>query len=89
MADLALEIGKIKERNSRVEADKAWETSWARRSIIAAGTYALSALLLLLISAPNPFIAALVPSAGFILSTLTLPLIKGWWLSGRGAEGHG
>jgi polyferredoxin len=88
MAGIERVIDDIKKRNSRVEADKAWETSWTRRSIIAAGTYALSALLLFLINAPNPFFAALVPALGFMLSTMTLPIFKGWWLSGRKAEGR-
>ena len=29
--ELEKEILKIKERNKRVELDKAWETSWTRR----------------------------------------------------------
>ncbi|MEW6035806.1 MAG: hypothetical protein AB1529_04280 [Candidatus Micrarchaeota archaeon] len=80
---LEAEIAAIKQRNARVEADKAWETSLARKAIIAAGTYSFSALLLLSINAENALLAALVPSAGFILSTLTLPVLKGWWLAGR------
>ena len=31
---LEQEINNIKERNKRVEAGKAWETSWARRILI-------------------------------------------------------
>ncbi len=84
---LESEIRRIKERNARVEADKAWETSLARRAIIAAGTYAAAALFLLIIGSPNPYLAALVPALGFVLSTLTLPLFKGWWLSRRDKGG--
>ena len=32
--ELENEIIKIKERNKRVELDKAWETSWTRRICI-------------------------------------------------------
>lgn len=32
--DLENEIAKIKERNKRVELDKAWETSWTRKICI-------------------------------------------------------
>ena len=74
------EISAILERNRRVEADKAWETSKTRRAIIAAITYAVAAYLLIAINAPNPFLNALVPAAGFILSTLTLPFVKEQWL---------
>jgi hypothetical protein len=88
MADLEREIKELKERNARVESDKAWETSWARRTILALGTYLLSVLLLMMIGAPNPFLAALVPSLGFLLSTMTLPLFKNWWLSRRTTEGQ-
>ncbi len=80
---LEAEIAAIKQRNARVEADKAWETSLARKAIIAAGTYAVSALFLLSINADNALLAALVPAAGFLLSTLTLPVFRDWWLGGR------
>lgn len=81
--ELERDIAKIKERNTRVEADKAWETSLARRAIIAAGTYAVSAAFLVAINAQYPFLVAFVPVLGFLLSTLTLPLFKEWWLGSR------
>lgn len=37
--ELEKEIPQIKERNKRVEADKAWETSTSRKIIIAIATY--------------------------------------------------
>ena len=39
MKDLEKEIELIKERNKRVETDKAWETSWTRKICIAVLTY--------------------------------------------------
>lgn len=81
--DIETEIEKIKSRNQRVEADKAWETSYSRRFIITLGTYLFSYVLFLLIEAPNPHIAALVPAVGFLFSTLTLPIIKEMWLKTR------
>lgn len=74
------EIKNIRARNARVEADKAWETSWTRRLIIAVITYVLAASLLVWIRADRPFLAALVPTLGFLLSTLTLSFAKTWWL---------
>jgi len=74
------ELQNIKERNARVEADKAWETSFTRRAIIAIMTYLIVVLFLFMINAPKPWLNALVPTAGFILSTLTLPYFKKWWL---------
>ncbi len=73
-------IANIHSRNSRVEADKAWETSWTRRLLIAVTTYVLASLLLVWISAPQPFLAALVPTLGYVLSTLTLRFAKQRWL---------
>lgn len=81
--ELRKEIESIKERNERVEMDKSWETSFFRRSVITIGTYLLSALFLLVINAQNPFLAALVPAIGFILSTLMLQPLKDWWISRR------
>jgi len=74
------QIKQILERNARVEADKAWETSKTRRALIAAATYLVVVLFLHLINAPNPWLNALVPACAYLLSTLTLPFIKKWWL---------
>ena len=74
-------LKEIKERNARVEADKAWETSKTRRGIVALFTYLIVVLFLVLINAPNPWMNALVPAGAYVLSTLTLPFIKGWWVA--------
>ena len=37
--ELENEIVKIKERNKKVELDKAWETSWTRKICIGILTY--------------------------------------------------
>ena len=75
---LKREIERIKERNKRVELDKAWERSWTRRILIAVITYLVILAFLYSIGAPYPSLSALVPMAGFILSTLTIPVFKRW-----------
>jgi len=77
------DILSLKERNKRVELDKAWETSKTRRAIIAVMTYFVVVLFLFLIKAPNPWLSALVPVAGFLISTLTLPIFKRNWVDKR------
>jgi hypothetical protein len=74
------EIAAIKERNARVEADKAWETSKARKIVIAVLTYLVIVLFFFAAGLPSPFVNAVVPTAGFVLSTLSLPWFKGLWL---------
>jgi hypothetical protein len=74
------EIERIKERNRRVEADKSWEISKTRRVIIAVITYTVVAVFLIMINAPYPWLNALIPVAGFILSTLTLTFFKRRWI---------
>ncbi len=71
----------IRERNRRVEADKAWEKSLARRVFIGFITYTTSALWLFLIYDNYPLLKAFVPLAGYIFSTLTLPPLKKWWIN--------
>ncbi|MDR3642674.1 MAG: hypothetical protein P4L74_03560 [Candidatus Doudnabacteria bacterium] len=78
--DIEEEILEIKERNKRVEADKAWERSWARRVFISAITYLTAAVWLLEIGDVMPWLKALVPVAGYILSTLSLPPLKKFWI---------
>jgi len=81
--DIAKEIEKIKKRNARVEADKAWETSYFRRGLITIATYAVIAVFLISINAPNPLFNAAIPAIAFLLSTLTLPFVKEWWIEKR------
>lgn len=75
------ELGAIKERNRRVEADKAWETSWTRRLFIGIITYIIAGIWLVMIKDSSPWLKALVPSAGYILSTLSITIIKNWWVN--------
>jgi len=51
---VASEIKSIKERNKRVELDKAWEVSKTRRLIVAVFTYVVLGIFLLIIEVPNP-----------------------------------
>ena len=72
-------IKKIEERNKLVEQNKAWETSWTRKLLLIIFTYLAIALYLKFIVGINPWINAVVPSIGFLLSTLTLPWFKELW----------
>ena len=78
--DLEREIDLIKWRNKRVEADKAWETSWTRRFLIVILTYIVIVLFFYFAGFPNPLINSVVPTLAFIISTLTLDLFKNIWL---------
>jgi len=79
MMDIDKEIEDIKERNKKVEIDKAWEISWTRRLFITCATYIIAGIWLILINDANPLLKALVPSGGYLLSTLSLPFIKKVW----------
>lgn len=71
------EIEKIKERNKRVELDKAWETSYTRRIFICILTYIVVILYSYSIkNSDNIFLSSLVPVIGFFLSTLSLKGIR-------------
>lgn len=72
-------LSKIEQRNNNVEKDKEWETSSFRKVLIAVFTYIAIALYLKFIVGINPWINAIVPSVGFLLSTLTLPYFKKLW----------
>lgn len=80
LEQLEKEIDALKERNRRVESDKAWETSYTRRTILAVFTYLAVGLYLQAILIPNPWLNAIVPTVGFMLSTLTLPFFKELWI---------
>ncbi|HLC52581.1 MAG TPA: hypothetical protein VJI98_05025 [Candidatus Nanoarchaeia archaeon] len=77
---LEKEISLIKERNKKVELDKAWETSLTRRLTIAVLTYLVIVIFFYSASLPKPFINSIVPTVGFVLSTLSLPWFKKLWM---------
>jgi hypothetical protein len=79
MKDLEKRIEKIEARNRRVEADKAWETSLTRKLLIAIFTYLIIAAYLQFVVRIDPWINAIVPTAGFVLSTLTMPFFRKVW----------
>jgi hypothetical protein len=80
MVNLEERVKKIEERNIKVESDKAWETSFSRRFLIAIFTYLAVSLYFFVIKVSNPWLNAIVPTIGFLLSTLTIPFFKGIWV---------
>lgn len=70
---------KIENRNKRVEQDKAWETSYSRRILLVVFTYLTISLYMKFVLNIEPWLNAIIPTLGFFLSTLTLPLFKTLW----------
>jgi hypothetical protein len=83
LEEIVRELELIKQRNARVEADKAWEVSAVRVAAISATTYVCAALLLWLIGVERFWLSALVPVVGFYLSCRSLPALKKWWIERR------
>jgi len=79
MDNLEQRIQKIEERNRKVEGDKAWETSWARRMVLTFFTYLIVGGYLQAIAVSRPWLNAIVPAVAFMISTLALPLFKHVW----------
>jgi len=77
--ELEKRIVALERRNKKVEADKGWETSWARRISIAVLTYIVVCTYLAFVIHINPWLNALVPVVGYLLSTLTLGYLKKVW----------
>lgn len=85
MTKVSLEkrIEIIEARNKRVEADKAWETSWTRKISIAVLTYLVVVAYLHFVIKIDPWLNAFVPVTGFLLSTLTISYLKKLWTENR------
>lgn len=79
LQELENRIQTIEDRNKKVEADKAWETSLTRKIVIAILTYLVIVIFFAFTELPNPFKNAIVPTIGFVLSTLSLPIFKKLW----------
>jgi hypothetical protein len=83
VSDVEARISRLEARNQRVENDKRWETSWARRVAIMLLTYLTVAFYLRFVVHIDPWINALVPVIGYTLSTLTVSRLKQYWLTRR------
>ena len=62
MEELKKEIQSLKDRNKRVEADKAWETSSTRKASLAVLTYIVILLFFIASDAYKPYTSAIVPT---------------------------
>lgn len=79
--ELEKRISNIEKRNQKVEQDKKWETSLIRRILLIIFTYFSIAFYMNAIKVINPWLNAVIPSIGFLLSTLTLPFFKKLWIN--------
>jgi len=70
----------IENRNKKVEVDKAWESSYTRRALLIGFTYTTMAIYMGLVLKVEPWINAIVPTLGFLLSTLSLSFFKTFWI---------
>lgn len=80
LSKIEKDIELLQLRNVRVEGEKAWEISSARKMLIAAITYIVAVIVMSAISVNNYFINALIPTVGYLLSTISIPWVKKWWI---------
>ncbi|MDD3302641.1 MAG: hypothetical protein PHN31_03720 [Candidatus Gracilibacteria bacterium] len=76
LENLQKEINLIKERNKKVEADKSWEISIERKITIGLLTYMIISLIMYYLNIDKPLVSAIIPTFGYILSTLSLGILK-------------
>ena len=81
LEEIKKELSLIKERNKRVETDKAWERSKFRVFSIVVMTYIITSIVFYFIGVSDFLLNALIPTTGFYLSTQSLPFIKKWWVN--------
>lgn len=79
VAMLAQRVAQIESRNRAVEVNKAWEISLVRRTTIALLTYCAACLYLLCLGDGHAFLTALIPTGGYTLSVLSLPVVRRVW----------
>ena len=77
--NLEKRLAAIELRNKKVTKDKAWEGSAARKILLIVFTYLSIALYLYFKIHIDPWLNAIVPALGFLLSTLSLPFFRKLW----------
>ncbi len=78
--EITKQIIEIQNRNARVELDKAWETSTFRKVSIALLTYLVMTAFMWSLGNDIPYVNSIIPTLGFLLSTLSLNALKRYWL---------
>ena len=87
LAELDRRISTIEARNQRVELEKAWEVSLTRKVSILTLTYLVMILVFWSLENKRCALNALVPTLGFFLSTVSLPMVKAWWQRSKDSLG--
>jgi hypothetical protein len=77
--ELEKRIVVIERRNKKVEQDKDWETSILRRLLLILFTYLTIGIYMKFVLNTDPWLNAIIPSLGFYLSTLSLPVFRRVW----------
>jgi hypothetical protein len=75
------ELRSIQARNKRVELEKAWEVSATRKVAVLILTYVIASIVLYLIDVQEFWLAAIIPTVGYLLSTLSVSWLKSRWLT--------
>ncbi len=74
--DVRNSISAIQLRNKKVEAEKAWETSWQRTWLILSITYVFMVFFMNMIWVKWAYVNAMIPTFWFFLSTLSVGFLK-------------
>lgn len=77
--DFEQEIRELKERNERVDSDKRWETSVARRLLVALLVFCAAWAWLFIQGSETALRDALFPPCGYLLSTTALSFFRVQW----------
>ena len=86
LAELQRRLTEIEARNDRVEGEKAWEGSRARKVLIMVLTYLVVVAYSASIGGRDVFLTACVPPVGFLFSTLTFRWLKARWIKRRATK---
>ena len=83
MKTIEEEIKDIHSRNLKVETEKAWDVFTFRRVIISITTYLFMTFLFSILGVEKPFLNSLVPTFGYLISTLGISILKKYWIKNR------
>lgn len=80
LTNLENRLEAIETRNQKVEIEKKWKNSWERKILVALTTYGTMWLFMTIIHVDKAWLNAIIPTLGFLLSTLSLSVFKKIWL---------
>jgi len=80
IAILEEQVQKLILLEKYIALQKKWDQSRIRITLNASGVYLVTVIFMHVLAIENPAVSALIPVFGYVITTISLPLVKKLWI---------